>query len=231
MAAETEDNMQELRKILREQFLITKEGDIKWIGGGIPLRFLAQGAAALSVLLFFLPLCSIGGMVDMNGIRLTFGVQILGERIGGNIAAVLLLIFPAGMIAIFHIPRLGSLRERYLYLCWDGAMQIIGLIIFAILVRSLSDGWFGVVRLSAAYFLNVLCTLALILCCGLAWLRLQESDVKTETDEKQEKEKKNTSADGEDYPKICYACGNILKKEMDFCPRCGTRYRDPLGKE
>ena len=226
--------MQELRKILWKQFQITKDGDIKWTGGGFALRFLAQGTAALSVILFFLPLCSIGGMVDMNGIRLAFGVQILGERVGGNIAAVLLLIFPAGMIAIFHMKQLGGLRERYLYSCWAGAMQLISLIISAILVGNLSDGWFGAVSLSPAYFLNVFCTLVFLLCCSLAWFRLQESSVETETDEKEENEeneKKNVLTDMEEYPKICYACGNILKKEMDFCPRCGTRYRDPLGKE
>ena len=97
------------------------------------LPFVLKFLVILAEICFFLPICAVScgsQSISLNGIKLSFGVDVLEHHVDGNLICLLLMILPIIMAALLFIKKLQKMRFNEIA---TGLMSVINLIILLVL--------------------------------------------------------------------------------------------------
>lgn len=97
----------------------------------VKIRLGMKVFAVIAVICFFLPMCAVScgsNSVQLNGPKLSFGFDVLGEHVDGNLVCILLLIFPIVIVALLFIKKLSKISFT------EAAMALMSLINLGILL-------------------------------------------------------------------------------------------------
>lgn len=226
-----------------EQFEIVQDGDVKLKKLSFSMKKVIQSITVFLIILFFCPLCVVscgGETVNVSGVTSTIGVEMYGERTRGNFLCIFLLLIPICILVVSVMKQITDLKMKYVYNAILATVEVIAWIAYYFGVKGYAENYGCEVKYTLAYFLSVMISILIAVGTLGSALKLQEvfggenvilqklmSAVKQEKGVKAIKKIEVTQDDKEAYPRICYKCGNILKKDMNFCPKCGTPYKDP----
>lgn len=167
--------------------------------------------SVILMVMFFFPLCTVScgdNTVEVNGIKATFGMDVLGEHIDGNMLCGLLFLIPCIILIVFLMKRI--VTEYMAFLTMAGAfVDIIILIVLKNKITNLAEEAFLTVEFTGWYYGQVICNvllvvLAFISYCGLAILYSQ-GQVRISSGRKQEDERKNHGNDNSSFAIIVAA--------------------------
>lgn len=225
-----------------EKIQVTEDGDIKVSTVKHPAKWIVKRIAVVLIVLFFFPLCTVSCgeySKNINGVQSTFGFNVEGEAIDGNLLCIVLLLLPIFIFAVFGIRQIEGMRKKYLYILVASAVHLISLAVYFQGVKSAAEEYDAEARFTIWYFLMVLCVLLIGGIAAIAVMKLQgipgiqnrgvqNSPMQVQNIRNRLAERKGPITNTEEI-RICHACGRILENSMSFCPRCGTAYKDPLA--
>lgn len=226
-----------------EQLSIGPDGDVKYEKIKWSMKKIVKSIAAVLAVLFFFPLCTVscGEEVEISGLTSTIGVETFwGERTGGNILCILLFLLPVFVIGVFYLKKIEGLERKYVCAVTASILHFLALIVYGISLKLTADDYGYEARFTMWYYLSLLGSALLTVCTGAAAYKLGETGEGSEGTfyhlvnrilSKLNASISNKIPKIDVSPKICYKCGNIMKQNMNFCPKCGTPYKDPSAKK
>lgn len=225
-----------------ERFQVTEDGDIKASTVKYPAKWVVKRIAVVLIVLFFFPLCTVscgGYSRNINGLQLTFGIEDGGDLVHGNLLCIVLLLIPIFIFAVFSIRQIEGMWKKYICVLAVSAVHLIMLAVCFKGVKSAAEEYGAEARFTIWYFLTVLGVLltggisaiAIMKLQGIPGIQnrgIQNSLERVQNIRNRIVERKEPITNTEEI-RICHACGRILESNMNFCPGCGTAYKDPLA--
>ncbi len=223
-----------------DQLQITEDGDVKASTVKYPAKWIVKRIAAVLTVLFFFPLCTVSCgeySKNLNGLQTAFGFQVEGEAVDGNLLCIVLLLLPIFIFAVFGIRQIEGMRKKYICILVASTVHLISLAVYCQGVKSAAEEYGAEARFTVWYFLTVLGALLITGAAALAVMKLQgipgtQNRIVQNSPGRVQDMRNRFTGRKEPEPeesRICHACGRVLERNMDFCPGCGTAYRDPLA--
>lgn len=161
--------------------------------------------SVILMVMFFFPLCTVScaeNTVEVNGVKATFGMDVMGEHIDGNILCGLLFLIPCIILIVFLMKRM--VTEYMAFLAMAGAfINIIILIVFKNRITNLAEEAYLTVEFTGWYYGQTICNILLILLafmsyCGLAILYSQ-GQIRIYPERRKEDDKRYHSNDNSSF--------------------------------
>lgn len=126
------------------------------------------------MIMFFFPLCTVscsGQTVDVNGVKATFGMDVLGQHIDGNLFCGLLFLIPCLILVIFCIKKM-SIDYKHLLTLIGGIISAIILFVFKSKITNLAQEAYSEAKFTGCYYGEVIGNILLIILSLMGYMGL-----------------------------------------------------------
>ena len=130
-----------------------------------------KAVTLILMIMFFFPLCTVScgsNTKEINGVEATFGLEVLGEHIDGNILCGLLFLLPLVILITLLIKKQVT-KSIALFVGVIGLFNGVFLLIFRSRVIKLAEEALATVKFAGGYYAEIICNIILIVFALLSY--------------------------------------------------------------